>query len=197
METRTFARAFFTAAALALFAVPAPASAYDCSDDVSNLLNDSNCGFDSNLTGWILNLPQDSFVHVPGDGDPELGCGEIDLLTNPWRLSSACVPVTGSETYDYGARFRQETPSTVFCSVELHRFSDAACTTSIVSNGSGSFTPSATWTNRSHSSTVESGAQSARLVLVCSSFGSPVVRFDNGYIGQGISAPVELPSFSV
>jgi hypothetical protein len=182
-----------------LVLVGAPTFAADC-NQVGNLL--INCDFNTDLTGWFLELGQ-SWTHVPGDGGTAPGSTEVVAeFTDPnWFAiigHSSCLAHSGAVTFDAGFTARLVSSSEVVqCDVSGSYYSDVACSSQIISFSSGLTPINDTWADVFFPDVAPNpSAQSLTFFVVCVSTASFTVRYDDTLFGLDL-VPVELTSFSV
>jgi hypothetical protein len=160
----------------------------------ANLL--TNCGFDADLSGWVLDLG--TFTHVSADGSSQPGCVEGESVGSgtfgahlnlkqqlPWGL--------GAASRGYGVDFRVVSGS-ASCSVGVQAYWEPSCLTQSASSVTD-FTPGAAWAQAQGTYTAGT-YQCAYVAIFC--YGSEPfrVRFDDAFFGVGL-VPVALEQFTI
>jgi hypothetical protein len=194
MSNQQATRTSLALLAVALLAVPATA---DCGDDPSNLFNAANCDFDSDIAGWTVSGTGATASWSMADGDPEPGSIQgVVGSGGVFNLTSACAQVSGSTLYGMGARLRGIS-GVGLCFWTFSEYSTSNCSGSPTVLASTSGIPGSTWFNAHLDATTDASSLSVSAVLGCDGQNGATARFDNLYLGQGLTIPVELTAFSV
>jgi hypothetical protein len=169
-----------------------------CSDP-ANLT--TNCGFDTDNSGWTVQIPSGLAWDAAGNQGPgsALGIGGTGGMGYNFTMYQCVGSVAASTNYGFGAVVQEVTLETVNgCGVLIEEFSDGACTTPISGGDFGAVSSFSGWTDITNTSLMTAATtQSVRLTVDCQSMGPFSVLVDDVYFGAGLLVPVELSRFSV
>lgn len=176
-------------------------SAWPC-NVAGNLV--TNCGFDTNLTGWTSTVADPACAHNAADGSSAVGNSECGAFLNAPNFqlqlsSTACLDVNPSTTYGLGADFRLVSGGTVNCLVRAEAHNDNTCTSPNFSHETPVISPITSYTQASGFITTGMTHGSVLMRVLCDSpaaQGDFVVRIDDVFLSVGLT-PVELQEFSV
>ena len=107
----------------------------ECTDDPTNTLRSTNCGFNSGIAGWSI-LWGTNATHNPVEGNPSPGSYQIvsvvdDENDRAITIRSPCVPIAPSSTYQIEGQFKLTDPlDAVQCEIDGAGYSDDNCTNS-------------------------------------------------------------------
>lgn len=167
--------------------------------DPANLT--TNCGFDTDNSGWTVEMPSGLGWDPAGNQGPgsALGLGGTGGMGYTFSMYQCIGPVTASTDYGFGAVVQQMVAGTIDgCDVTVSEFSDGACTTSVAGGAFGAVSSFNAWTDITNTSfTTSAVSQSVRLSVHCVSMVDFSVLVDDVYFGTGLLVPVELSSFNV
>jgi hypothetical protein len=156
-----------------------------CGDDPSNLMRFSNCGLDSDISGWTL-VAGDLLVHHPTEGYSELGAAYAEptyyqqLNRSEFRVDGPCVTVQNFTEYDFGAFMKAF--GQMMCSVSLFEYTDASCGSWVAGCGGPSHSSSGSWVLVDNQCTTGSTTQSGRLHVYCQDESSFQAVLDDAFI---------------
>lgn len=183
---------------VSLLTMATGAGAQVCSDP-ANL--STNCGFDTDASGWTVQNPSSLGWNPAGNQGPgsAFGFGGTLGMGYEFEMYQCIAPVTASTGYGFGAVIQEVAPGTVDgCSVFVSEFSDGACTSAAAGGGFGAVSSFSGWTDITNTTFSTAGTtQSVRLTVSCTGMVDFDVLVDDVYFGTGLMVPVELSSFNV
>ena len=163
-----------------------------------------NCGFDGGTTNWSAASGTLSHEAVDGRGNP--GSAQmVGPISATSEIRSDCVEVDPSTAYGFGIAHREITDALVNgnCILQVFFYQTLASCQAGGNSGVGSsisLDPGATWVlvNGTTPSPADDGSPGvfARLVVPCSSGPTHTIRYDDAFLGVGMT-PVDLQHYSV
>lgn len=173
-------------------------SAQVCSDP-ANLT--TNCGFDTDNSGWTVQMPSGLAWDPLGNQGPgsALGLGGTGGMGYNFEMYQCIGSVAALTDYGFGAVVQEVVAGTVDgCGVLVEEFSDGSCATPIVGGDLGAVSSFNGWTDIANTTfTSAATTQSVRMSVDCQSMGPFSVLVDDVYFGTGLLVPVELSGFKV
>ena len=173
----------------------------ECTDDPTNALRLTNCGFNSGIAGWSILWGTDA-THNLVEGNPSPGSYQIVSLVDDEddraiTIRSPCVPIAPSSTYQIEGQFKLMDPlDAVQCEIAGVGYSDDNCTSSqtvgtddIEIRVSGS-----EWTSVSNTYIGQPDNSSMDIVAICYEDGADpafTALLDN-FIVAGPPAPIKI-----
>lgn len=176
----------------------------DCGDDMANLIRNNNCDFDSEML-LVNSANWTNVTGLPAIGDPNADSGLVQLAGagGMATASNSCVDVSGTgNMVGFGGRVLVNVGSAALlsCTLRLSQFPMGSCAgmatqAEIMTMGLSA----AMWTNLDGTTAFPMTTQSLQIELECTNndAGSVDLAIDNFYVGEGITVPVELETFSV
>ena len=181
-----------------LWMIATCAGAQVCSDP-ANLT--TNCGFDSDNSGWTVLAPSGLAWDPSGNQGPgsALGLGGTGGMEYTFRMYQCIGPVTASTNYGFGAVVQEVVPGTIAgCDVTIEEYSDGTCTTLVAGGAFAAVSSFNGWTDITNTTfTTTATTQSVRLEVHCAAMVDFDVLVDDVYFGTDLLVPVELSSLSV
>ncbi len=185
-------------AVVGLLTLASGVGAQICSDP-ANLT--TNCGFDTDASGWTVQMPSGLAWDPTGNQGPgsALGLGGTGGMGYTFTMNQCIGPVTASTDYGFGAVVQEVVAGTIDgCDVNVEEFSDGVCATPILGGGFGAVSSFNGWTDITNTTfTTTATTQSVLLNVHCASMVDFDVLVDDVYFGPGLLVPVELSNFNV
>ncbi len=177
-------------------------AAADCGDDATNLLQNSNCDFDTDITGWgsTVAAEHDTTQSTGANGAPP-GSGSITNQTDATSVvfSSPCAnaSIMSGETLNYGAAFAVSGGVEDSCSVAISFYPMSNCQGTPENDSTPFAFTSTTFSVVSGSFMTTAAAQSVLLQGACQDGGPAKYFMDNAFVSATTTVPVELEQFEI